>query len=65
MHNFNMVVVRINKINNVFSRQGSAIVVKSPRVSSGFARTFYNPQCFLQFAEPQVPPIEWINRGVS
>lgn len=46
-------------------REGGAIVVKSSRVSSGFAQTLYNPQCFLQFSESQVAPIEWANYNVS
>ena len=45
--------------------EGGAIVVKSSRVSSGFAQTLYNPQCFLQFSESQVAPIEWANYNVS
>lgn len=44
--------------------EGAAIVVQTPRISSGFARTLYNPQCFLQFSDPTKAPVEWSSHNV-
>jgi len=50
----------ILKLNVYADSDGAAIVVKSPRVSSSFSRQLYNPQCFLQYENPTIPPDNWI-----
>ena len=39
---------------------GSAIVVESQVVGSGFEQLVYNPQCFLRYGpDPFLTPLEW------
>jgi len=39
--------------------EGASIVVKGQLIAAAFTRQLYNPQCFLQYIEPTVPPPEW------
>lgn len=48
-----------------YHREGAAIVVQTPRISSGFAHTLYNPQCFLQFNDSNKPPVDWDDEEVQ
>ena len=50
---------------NFLTREGAAIFVKSPRISNSFNRTRYNPQCFLQFSDHTLPPVNWKDHNVS
>jgi predicted outer membrane repeat protein len=56
--------VNVSFINNT-GQEGAAVVVQSPRISSGFARTLQSPQCFVQFSDSTKPPDEWEAENVS
>lgn len=40
-------------------RLGASIVVATGTVLPVFARNYYNPLCFIQYSDPEVPPVEW------
>lgn len=40
-------------------RLGASIVVAAGTVLPVFARNYYNPLCFIQYPDPEMPPIQW------
>ena len=40
-------------------RLGASIVVDTGTVLPAFARNYYNPLCFIQYPDPEVPPVQW------
>lgn len=40
-------------------RLGASIVVVTGTVLSVFAKNYYNPLCFIQYPDPEVPPVHW------
>lgn len=39
--------------------EGASIVVIGQLISAGFTEQLYNPQCFMQYEDPRVPPPSW------
>ena len=46
------------KFAHVYS-DGASIVVIGQLISAGFTEQLYNPQCFLQYEDPRIPPPYW------
>ena len=40
-------------------REGACIVESGQLIAAAFTRQLYNPQCFLQYKDPTVPPPDW------
>ena len=40
-------------------RLGASIVVDTGTILPVFAKNYYNPQCFIQYYDPEVPPVHW------
>ncbi len=38
-------------------------MAKRQTITAGFAKQLYNPQCFLVYEDPRVPPPMWEVRG--
>ena len=40
-------------------RLGASIVVDTGTILPVFAKNYYNPLCFIQYPDPEVPPVQW------
>ena len=60
-----LVVFAIARTTTIFlpDSEGAAIVVIGQLISAGFTEQLYNPQCFLQYEDPRIPPPSWEVRG--
>lgn len=43
----------------IIHSEGAYIVVKGQLIASGSPQQLYNPQCFLQYEDAELPPPEW------
>lgn len=43
----------------VVCSEGACIVVRGQLIAAAFTKQLYNPQCFLQYEDPTMPPNGW------
>lgn len=54
-----MIVCEVKSLFYIFFRDGACIVVRGQLIAAAFTQQLYNPQCFLQYFDPTVPPPDW------